>query len=138
MEKEHTYWALNSAKTTDDHLTAMVEKIVNGLFSVVATMGVLPIIRCGRNSAAEMIATRLDRRLRFVALSLVLLATSLLNLVSTLGTFTSVKKTKTTSSEAGQHLHQRRDLSWYCVGEMSTLFPCLLTRGLTKAFSTTY
>lgn len=68
MEKEHTYWALNSARTTDEHLAAVVEKIVTGLFSVVATMGVLPIIRCGRNSAAEMIATRLDRRLRLVSL----------------------------------------------------------------------
>ncbi|KAK4219581.1 Sec1-like protein [Rhypophila decipiens] len=69
MEKEHTYYALNSAVTTDEALTAMVEKIVTGLFSVVATMGVLPIIRCARNSAAEMIATRLDRRLRDLYLS---------------------------------------------------------------------
>ena len=34
-----TYWALNSAKTADDVLDSLVEKIVSGLFSVVVTMG---------------------------------------------------------------------------------------------------
>ena len=34
-----TYWALNSAKTADDVLDSLVERIVSGLFSVVVTMG---------------------------------------------------------------------------------------------------
>ena len=41
MQKEHTYWALNSAKTSDELLDAVVDKIVSGLFSVIVTMGKL-------------------------------------------------------------------------------------------------
>ena len=82
MQKEHTYWALNSAKTSDAELDRVVDKIVSGLFSVIVTMGesrcpsqrgestanvgtgVIPIIRCPKGAAAELIATRLDRKLR--------------------------------------------------------------------------
>ncbi|KAK7746330.1 Vesicle trafficking between the ER and Golgi [Cytospora paraplurivora] len=64
MEKEHVYWALNSAKTKDEELDHVVDKIVSGLFSVVVTMGVIPIIRASRGAAAEMIAQKLDRKLR--------------------------------------------------------------------------
>jgi len=39
MQKEHTYWALNSAKTKDEELDRVVDRIVSGLFSVVVTMG---------------------------------------------------------------------------------------------------
>ncbi|KOS23067.1 Protein sly1 [Escovopsis weberi] len=64
MQKEHTYWALNSAKTSDAELDAVVDRIVSGLFSVVVTMGAIPIIRCPKGAAAEMVAVRLDRKLR--------------------------------------------------------------------------
>ncbi|KAL1878806.1 hypothetical protein VTK73DRAFT_7563 [Phialemonium thermophilum] len=64
MQKEHTYWALNSAKTTDEELDHVIDRIVSGLFSVVVTMGVIPIIRCPKGAAAEMIAAKLDRKLR--------------------------------------------------------------------------
>ncbi|KAK6067548.1 Sec1 family protein [Seiridium cupressi] len=64
MQKENTYWALNSAKTKDEELDHVVDKIVSGLFSVVVTMGVIPIIRCPKGAAAEMIAAKLDRKLR--------------------------------------------------------------------------
>ncbi|KAL1892123.1 Vesicle trafficking between the ER and Golgi [Ceratocystis pirilliformis] len=64
MQKYHTYWALNSAKTQDDELDAIVDRIVSGLLSVVVTMGVIPVIRCPKGAAAEMIAQKLDRKLR--------------------------------------------------------------------------
>ncbi|PFH60453.1 hypothetical protein XA68_10928 [Ophiocordyceps unilateralis] len=64
MQKQHTYWALNSAKTSDEELEAVVDRVVSGLFSVVVTMGVIPIIRCPKGAAAEMVAARLDRKLR--------------------------------------------------------------------------
>lgn len=64
MEKEHVYWALNSARTQDDELDRVVDKVVIGLFSVVVTMGVIPIIRSTRGAAAELIAQKLDRKLR--------------------------------------------------------------------------
>jgi hypothetical protein len=34
-----TYWTMNSSRTTDEELTASVERIVSGLFSVVVTTG---------------------------------------------------------------------------------------------------
>ncbi|CEJ80705.1 Putative SNARE docking complex subunit [[Torrubiella] hemipterigena] len=64
MQKEHTYWALNSAKTSDEQLDSVIDRIVSGLFSVIVTMGVIPIIRCPKGAAAEMVAQRLDRKLR--------------------------------------------------------------------------
>ena len=39
MQKQHTYWALNSAKTSDEELDLVVDRIVSGLFSVIVTMG---------------------------------------------------------------------------------------------------
>lgn len=41
MQNAHTYWALNSAKTSDEELEAVVDKVVSGLFSVVVTMGMV-------------------------------------------------------------------------------------------------
>ncbi|KAI0197483.1 snare docking complex subunit [Astrocystis sublimbata] len=64
MQKEHTYWALNSAKTKDEELDYVVDRIVSGLFSVIVTMGIIPIIRCPKGAAADMIAGKLDRKLR--------------------------------------------------------------------------
>ena len=79
MGKE-TYWALNSAQTTDEVLDSLIDRIVIGLYSVVVTMGssnlknhdqianhslgAIPIIRCPKGGAAEMIAAKLDRKLR--------------------------------------------------------------------------
>jgi hypothetical protein len=58
------YWKINSAKTGDEELDGIVDKIVSGLFSVSVTMGAIPIIRCPKGGAAELIATKLDRKLR--------------------------------------------------------------------------
>ncbi|KAL6238288.1 hypothetical protein BDW75DRAFT_201905 [Aspergillus navahoensis] len=58
------YWRINSAKTSDADLDEIVDRIVSGLFSVSVTMGAIPIIRCPKGGAAELIATKLDRKLR--------------------------------------------------------------------------
>ncbi|KAF2840011.1 Sec1-like protein [Patellaria atrata CBS 101060] len=63
MGKE-TYWSMNSAQTSDEQLDSSIDSIVSGLFSVVVTMGSIPIIRCPKGGAAEMIAAKLDRKLR--------------------------------------------------------------------------
>lgn len=39
MRKYNTYWALNSARTKDEELDNVVDRIVSGLFSVMVTMG---------------------------------------------------------------------------------------------------
>ncbi|KAJ5161271.1 hypothetical protein N7492_006663 [Penicillium capsulatum] len=58
------YHKINSGKTSDEDLDAIVDKVVSGLFSVSVTMGSIPIIRCPKGGAAELIATKLDRKLR--------------------------------------------------------------------------
>lgn len=58
------YGTLNSPQTSDQELETTVDRIVSGLFSVVVTMGTIPIIRCGKDGAAEMVAAKLDRKLR--------------------------------------------------------------------------
>ncbi|EPS27073.1 hypothetical protein PDE_02014 [Penicillium oxalicum 114-2] len=58
------YYKINSGKTSDDDLDTIVDKVVSGLFSVSVTMGTIPIIRCPKGGAAELIATKLDRKLR--------------------------------------------------------------------------
>jgi len=61
---EDVYFTMNSANTTDEQLDTTVDRIVSGLFSVSVTMGSIPIIRCAKGGAAEMIAAKLDRKLR--------------------------------------------------------------------------
>lgn len=63
MGKE-SYLTLNSAATSDEEIDKSVDRIVSGLFSVAVTMGTIPIIRCPKGGAAEMIAAKLDRKLR--------------------------------------------------------------------------
>jgi hypothetical protein len=43
MRKENTYWALNSARTKDEELDHVIDRIVSGLFSVMVTMGRIPL-----------------------------------------------------------------------------------------------
>ncbi|KAJ3697268.1 hypothetical protein LUZ61_000973 [Rhynchospora tenuis] len=59
-----TYLQLNDPKAGDQEIEAMIEKIVSGIFCVLATLGVVPVIRCARGGPAEMVASALDTRLR--------------------------------------------------------------------------
>uniref|UniRef100_A0A7S0RXY2 SM/Sec1-family protein n=1 Tax=Chlamydomonas leiostraca TaxID=1034604 RepID=A0A7S0RXY2_9CHLO len=58
------YVQLNDPAAAEAQIEAMVNNIVDGLFSVCVTMGVVPIIRCPRGGAAEHVAGMLDQRLR--------------------------------------------------------------------------
>ncbi|KAF3006844.1 Vesicle trafficking between the ER and Golgi [Curvularia kusanoi] len=64
LNMKGAYHTLNSGQTSDQELDNMVDRIVSGLFSVVVTMGVVPIIRCPKGGAAEDICAKLDRKLR--------------------------------------------------------------------------
>eukprot|EP00929_Paragymnodinium_shiwhaense_P037017 TRINITY_DN19798_c0_g1_i2.p1 TRINITY_DN19798_c0_g1~~TRINITY_DN19798_c0_g1_i2.p1 ORF type:complete len:639 (-),score=113.12 TRINITY_DN19798_c0_g1_i2:148-2064(-) len=48
----------------DQIVPQYIERIVDGLLSVLITMKSLPIIRCPTNGAAEMVGRRLDERIR--------------------------------------------------------------------------
>ncbi|KAL7619286.1 hypothetical protein Lser_V15G00024 [Lactuca serriola] len=58
------YVRLNDPRATDREIEEIIEKLVSGLFCVLATLGVVPIIRCPRGGPAEMVASLLDQRLR--------------------------------------------------------------------------
>lgn len=61
---EKVYSKLANPKAQEDDIQEIVNQVVNGLFSVVLTSGSIPIIRCTRGHAAEMIAQKLDEKLR--------------------------------------------------------------------------
>ncbi|KAI5479755.1 Golgi transport protein Sly1 [Pseudohyphozyma bogoriensis] len=59
-----TYEKLNDPKATENDIEETTDRISRGLFSVLVTMGQLPLIRAPRGNAAEMVARKLDARLR--------------------------------------------------------------------------
>uniref|UniRef100_A0A914V5L5 Uncharacterized protein n=1 Tax=Plectus sambesii TaxID=2011161 RepID=A0A914V5L5_9BILA len=59
-----SFYAMNRADMSEETMNALLDEIVDGLFSVCVTLGVVPIIRCPRNNAAEQVAQKLDKKLR--------------------------------------------------------------------------
>lgn len=64
LAQKSSYVQLNDPSAGDREIEEIVEKIVGGLFCVLATLAVVPIIRCPRGGPAEMVASALDQRLR--------------------------------------------------------------------------
>lgn len=58
------YSTIHSPSIADQIMYAYIERIVDGLLSALVTMKTLPIIRCPPNEVAEMVARRLDERIR--------------------------------------------------------------------------
>lgn len=56
--------AINRANTQDSEMDAIMDSIVDSLFSVFVTLGTVPIIRCPKNTAAEMVGKRLNKKIR--------------------------------------------------------------------------
>lgn len=59
-----SYYAINRANTNDLEMETMMDNIVESLFSVCVILGNVPIVRCPKNSAAEMVARKLEKKLR--------------------------------------------------------------------------
>eukprot|EP00163_Fabomonas_tropica_P021018 TRINITY_DN36970_c0_g1_i1.p1 TRINITY_DN36970_c0_g1~~TRINITY_DN36970_c0_g1_i1.p1 ORF type:complete len:480 (+),score=90.23 TRINITY_DN36970_c0_g1_i1:190-1629(+) len=59
-----SYSMIYDTTASDTTIESNVDRIVSGLFSVLVTLGVVPIIRCQRNGPSEMVAQRLNQRLR--------------------------------------------------------------------------
>ena len=55
---------LNDPAAQDSQIEAAVSAVVDGLFCVLATLGVVPIMRCPKGGAAEHVAAALDAKLR--------------------------------------------------------------------------
>lgn len=64
LAQKSIYVQLNDPSAGEREIEEIVEKIVGGLFCVLATLAVVPIIRCPRGGPAEMVASALDQRLR--------------------------------------------------------------------------
>lgn len=60
---EISYRALHGPGS-DAEMESSIDQIVNSLFCVLVSMGTVPIIRCSRDHAAQMIAQNLDKKLR--------------------------------------------------------------------------
>ncbi|KAG0484297.1 hypothetical protein HPP92_008212 [Vanilla planifolia] len=64
LAQHDIYVQLNDPSAGDQEIQGIVEKITGGLFCVLATLGVVPIIRCAVGGPAQMVAEALDLRLR--------------------------------------------------------------------------
>lgn len=67
--KEHdkdciSYYAINRGDVDENQMDQVMNSIVDGLFSVFVTLGVVPVIRCPKGNAAEMVSLKLEKRLR--------------------------------------------------------------------------
>lgn len=63
LNHRSSFYTLTSATTTPAQIEKYIEEIVNCLFCVVATMGVLPIIRCKEQTAAGMVGELLNKKI---------------------------------------------------------------------------
>ncbi|XP_061676539.1 sec1 family domain-containing protein 1 [Syngnathoides biaculeatus] len=59
-----SYHAINRGDVQDADVEAIMDTIVDSLFCFFVTLGAVPIIRCPRGNAAEMVAVKLDKKLR--------------------------------------------------------------------------
>ncbi|KAL3791972.1 hypothetical protein ACHAWO_011227 [Cyclotella atomus] len=60
---KESYCLYNHPSANEEEMNRCMERICTGLFSVVATLGVLPVIRCERGGSAEMVSRRLCKLL---------------------------------------------------------------------------
>lgn len=59
-----TYEQLHSPQSDQEQVEKETDRIATGLLSVLATIGTIPIIRAPRGSAAELVARKLESKLR--------------------------------------------------------------------------
>lgn len=59
-----SYYSINRANTSDAEMEEIMENIVDSLFSLFVTLGNVPIIRALKNTSAEMVARKLEKKLR--------------------------------------------------------------------------
>eukprot|EP00794_Sanderia_malayensis_P019795 gene19795-21736_t len=59
-----SYYALNRPDAKDTDIENITDTLVDCLFSFLVTLGAVPVIRCPKGNAAEMVAERLDKKIR--------------------------------------------------------------------------
>lgn len=61
LNKKESYIRYNSSGITEETIEKEMDEVAYGLFSVVATLGSVPVIRCPRGGAPEMVGRKLNR-----------------------------------------------------------------------------
>jgi len=61
LNKKDSYIRYNSSGITEETIEKEMEEVAYGLFSVVATLGSVPVIRCPKGGAPEMVGRKLNR-----------------------------------------------------------------------------
>lgn len=64
MNMDNSYISFHDPHVGEESAQINIDRIVESLFAVIVSMGVVPIIQCPTGDAAEMIAQRLDRKIR--------------------------------------------------------------------------
>lgn len=64
LELPETYLKINSPVSSEDTITQLCDTIADGLYNVILTLDSVPIIRAPRDGPAEMVAQKLDSKLR--------------------------------------------------------------------------
>jgi len=59
-----SYYSMNKGDITDTEMDNILDGIVDSLFSLFATLGTVPFIQSPKGNAAEMVAEKLDKKLR--------------------------------------------------------------------------
>ncbi|KRZ50347.1 Sec1 family domain-containing protein 1, partial [Trichinella nativa] len=63
-ENPLSFYAINRPQVDSGAMEEIVNAIVDGLFSVCVTLGAVPYIRCPRGNAAELVAGKLNTKIR--------------------------------------------------------------------------
>ncbi|KAL5036522.1 hypothetical protein BDV3_005198 [Batrachochytrium dendrobatidis] len=64
LQLTDSYYHLNNPTTTESQIELLTNNIVSSLFSILVTLGTVPIIRCPRGTSAEAVALKLESKLR--------------------------------------------------------------------------
>jgi hypothetical protein len=64
LREQNSYMAYNNPKAKDTDIEQYMERIVAGLFSVIATLGTVPVIQAPTGGPAEMVARNLNAMLK--------------------------------------------------------------------------
>ncbi|KAK1297622.1 SEC1 family transport protein SLY1 [Acorus calamus] len=64
LAQPDVYLRVNDPAAGDREIEEIVDRVVNGLFCVLVTLSVVPVIRCDQGGPSEMVAAALDAKIR--------------------------------------------------------------------------
>ncbi|RKO99100.1 hypothetical protein CXG81DRAFT_4903, partial [Caulochytrium protostelioides] len=64
LNVKHSYNVLNNPVSTETQIETAIGRIVDGVFSILVTLGEVPVLRFSKGGPAEMVARKLDALLR--------------------------------------------------------------------------